>query len=184
MKNYTASQIVEFQAQYSQHFSHVIVAHTKLRPYSKTPAQIERMAADAKRSCRHALNCFYKLLYPGATNKPVRHPHLYRPLTFVTMEGAKETMDAAQTIHFNITLGCLPGKLTAEEVETLFRHAWVDMAGQGTNIKAEKYYGNDQQTWLTYTLKEAQHFSTKAWSTDGIWDVENCWIPHKILNAD
>jgi hypothetical protein len=33
------------------------------------------------------------------------------------------------------------------------------------------------ETWFGYSLKEAQQARYKAWATDGIWDVNNCWIP-------
>lgn len=181
--NYTAHDIARFANTYEKHFSHVVVAHTKFRPCTSNKAQIDQMAAQAKKDCRHALNCFSKLLYPNATNKPTRHPDLYRPLTFVTLEGAKETTDKAQTIHFNITLGNLPIQLQADEVETLFKHAWHTMAKISLDVKAYDYC-NQGSTWTGYTLKEAQQAPYKAWATNGIWDAENTWIPHAALNAD
>lgn len=188
--NYTAHDIEQFANKYEKHFTHVIVAHTKFRPYvdpkSKlnTQARIEEMAKQAKRDCRHALNCFAKLLYPTSTNKPKRHPELYRPLTFVTLEGAKETTDKAQTLHFNITLGNLPIKLTADEVELLFKHAWHTMANISNDVKAYEYNNCTGKKWIGYSLKEAQKVPHKAWETTGIWDAENTWIPHAALNAD
>lgn len=190
--NYTAADIEKFIGQYERHFTHVIVAHTKFRPYinpysksySNNQLGIQRMAEQAKRDCRHALNCFNKLLYPGATNKPKRHPELYRPLTFVTIEGARETTDRAQTIHFNITLGNLPIRLTAHEVEVLFTHAWHVQAKQSNDVFVEDYFSGTSKQWIGYTLKEAQQAKHKAWTTDGIWDVENSWIPHAALAED
>lgn len=190
--NYTAHDIEKYIGKYEQHFTHMIVAHTKLRPYLdpqrqkyvNTAKRLEYLAAQAKRDCRHALNCFNKLLYPGATNKPIRHPELYRPLTFVTIEGANETTDRAQTIHFNITLGNLPAQLTADEVKTLFLHAWHTKAKQSDDVQVYDYVAGEDRQWTGYTLKEAQQTRTKAWATDGIWDAENCWIPHAALAAD
>lgn len=184
MRNYTAKDIQLHFEHYKQHFTHVVVAHTRFRPYNSTAKQIEAMAEQAKRDCRYALNCFNKLLYPAATNKPVRKPELYRPLTLVTIEGAKETADAEQTIHFNITLGNLPKILTTEDIDTLFRHAWYEKARMSENIHTEQYYVANTERWIGYTLKEAQHKPHRAWSIDSIWDVENCWIPHAALNAD
>ena len=132
-------------------------------------------------SCSYALNCFNKMLYPSATNKPVRHPHMYRPLTLVTTEGARWTADRAQTIHVNIALGNLPHVLTTEEIETLFRHTWHDMAKQGTDIKVIEHHGSN---WVGYSLKEAQQQPSRAWDTNSNWDVGNCWIPTAALNTD
>ena len=190
--NYTAQDIQNYIGQYEKHFTHVIVAHTHFRPYvnpknkniKNVEARTKLLAAQAKKELRYAMNCFNKLLYPAATNKPKRHPELYRPLTFVTIEGAKETTDKAQTIHFNITLGNLPPQLTTEDVQVLFAHAWHTMAGQSKDVKAYTYNAGTNKQWVGYALKEAQQAPKKAWETDGIWDAENCWIPHAALNAD
>lgn len=186
MRNYTAKDIAAFQNTYSQHVSHIVVAHTHFRPYNKTQFQIERMATEARKGCRHALNCFAKLLYPNSTNKPIRQPLLYKPLSFVTIENAKEHLSNEQTIHFNIALGNLPKHLLTEDIEALFRQAWVNMAEQADDIKVINVFGKikDVCTLHGYMLKEAQQQTDKAWQTDGTWDVENCWLPHAALNTD
>lgn len=190
--NYTALDIQNYIGKYEEHFTHVIVAHTKFRPYvsphnkriNNPKNRIQNQAEQAKRELHYAMNCFNKLLYPSATNKPIRHPELYRPLTFVTIEGAKETTDRAQTIHFNITLGNLPPVLTTDDIGVLFKHAWHVMAKQSADVKAYEYTAGTNKQWVGYALKEAQQTPNKAWETGGIWDVENCWIPHTALNAD
>lgn len=186
MRQYSAKDIEQFQNTYRDYLSHVVVAHTYFRPFNKQQKQIDKMAEQAKKDCRHGLNCFYKLLYPNATNKPVRKPELYKPLTFVTIENAKENLSRDQTIHFNIAFGKLPSVLTTEEIETLFKHAWTNMAKQSTDVKAYsiREYSSEGSTWIGYSLKEAQQQKNKAWRTDGIWDVDNCWIPHAAHNAD
>lgn len=188
--HYTAKNIETFIQFYDKHVSYYIVAHTHFRPFLKAQSKytgnnklrIGKMAEQASKDCRYALNCFSKLLYPAATNKPTRFPYLYRPLTFVTIEGAKETTDKAQTIHFNIAIGNLPKVLTTEDIFTLFSYAWHEKAGLSADIQIYKKQQAD--TFYGYMLKEAQHTPSKAWATDGIWDVNNCWIPHAALNAD
>ena len=108
-------------------------------------------------------------------------PDLYKPLAFVTIEGATETIDRAQTIHVNIALGNLPKALTTEDIETLFRHVWHDKAKQKDDVKVMAY---DERDWVGYTLKEAQQQPRRTWDTDSIWDVGNCWLPHSALKAD
>ena len=182
MRNYTAQDIETMFKPYTKHITHVIVAHTLLRPYNaKSERQLETMLLETRRACSYALNCFNKMLYPSATNKSVRHPHMYRPLTVVTTEGARWTADRSQTIHVNIALGNLPSVLSSEDIETLFRHTWHDKAKQGTNIKVENYY---EKNWVGYSLKEAQQQPSRAWDTNSNWDVGNCWIPTAALNAD
>ena len=168
--NYTAQDIQNYIGQYEKHFTHVIVAHTHFRPYLnpknkkiKNPeARTKLLATQAKKELRYAMNCFNKLLYPAATNKPTRHPELYRPLAFVTIEGAKETTDKAQTIHFNITLGNLPPQLTTEDVQVLFAHAWHTMAGQSKNVKAYPSQLNAAKTLVGLASKSVRFRGTFA----------------------
>lgn len=175
---------------YEKNVSHYIVAHTYFRPYgissfsTSDNLRIAKMAEQASQGCRYALNCFSKLLYPSASNKPMRQPDLYRPLTFVTIEGAKPTTDKAQTIHFNIALGNLPKAITTDDILTLFAHAWHDKAGFSNNIWIAENQSTQHQTWFGYIVKEAQQAPHKAISTHGVWDIQNCWIPHAALNAD
>ena len=186
MRQYTAHDIESFQNEFIEHITHVVVAQTNFRPYQKTPIQINRMADEAKKDLRHALNCVAKSLYPNSTNKPVRQPYLYRPLTFVTIENAKENMGREQTIHFNIAFGNLPSDMSATALEALFREAWVKKAHQTNDVKAYSVRDRpiEASTWNGYSLKEAQQQKDKAWRIEGIWDVTNCWIPHAALGAD
>ena len=196
MRNYNAQDIEDMFNQYEKHVTHVIVAHTYHRPYvaSTNFGRFKHVRADqyiktkmeqTNKDCRYALNCFYKLLYPTATNKPTRQPELFKPLTFVTIEGANETTDRSKTIHVNISLGNLPSVLNKDDIETLFKHAWHDMAHQSSDVKAYDYYKVDEAAhWAGYSLKEAQQNTRKSWDTNSIWDVTNCWIPHAALNAD
>ena len=189
---YTANDIKAFLGQYENHISHVIVAHTHFRPYTNpikgkhtnSTAKIQRQLDQTKRDCRYALNIFNQMLYPSSTNKANRHPDTYRPLTFVTIEGAKETLDRSQTIHVNISLGNLPTVLTAEDIHVLFQYAWHTQAKQSNDITVLDYKKGTDNQWTGYSLKEAQQAPRKAWETNGIWDVENCWIPQAALAAD
>ena len=196
MRNYTADDIAAMFKQYEQHVQYVVVAHTYHRPYTVccNEGQLKRMNADkwltnkmqqTRKDIRYALNCFNSLLYPNATNAVKRKPMLYRPLTFVTIEGAKQTLDRQQTIHVNIALGNLPSALQRQDIETLFRHVWHDKAKQSDDIKVVDYYEAKQgKGWIGYSLKEAQIQPSRAWNSDSIWDVENCWIPHSAINVD
>jgi hypothetical protein len=184
MGNYTAHDITKFFATYEQYVTHILVAHTLSHPYGKSKAEIGRMSELARRDLRHALNHFCRLLYPNASNKARRNPYKYAPLVFVTMEGARETTDRGLTIHFNISLGNLPKVLTTDDIQTLFSHAWHQKAHQSDDIKTYDYTANKAQTWHGYGLKEAQQTPKLAWTTDGVWDVQNCWIPHAALITD
>ena len=196
MKKYTAKHIEDFFNRYEQYISHVIVAQTQHRPYAahkeigsfsegKVIRYSQSKIEQTKKDLRHALNCFNKLLYPSSPNRPRQNPSLFRPLTFVTIEGADVTLDRSKTIHVNIAIGNLPSILNAEEVETLFKHAWHQLAHQSPDVKAFDYRKvNGQSCWMGYSLKEAQQAPRKAWDTNSIWDVGNCWIPHAALKAD
>lgn len=186
MNNYTARDIQSFFDSYNEHITHIVVAHTNFRPYRASQVQIERMTTQAKSDCRYSLNCFDKLLYPYETNKPTRYPLVFRPLRFVTIEGANGNLGKEQTIHFNIALGNLPVDFCPAVLKFVFERAWVDKAGQSDDIEAYRvaHTSRTESTWNGYSLKEAQQQTSKAWRIDGVWDVENCWIPHKALNTD
>jgi hypothetical protein len=192
MQNYTAKDIEQMFGAYRQHIRCVIVAHTKHRPYvcsvdSRRYASIrasrylQHKLQQTSKDARYALNCFEKLLYPDASNKPVRRPDLYKPLCFTTIEGARETTDRSKTIHVNIALGNLPTVLSITDIETLFRHAWLTKANQRDDIEVRAY---DLRNWVGYTLKEVQQQPSRAWDEHSVWDVSNCWIPHSALKAD
>ncbi len=184
--NYTAQDIADFFGTYQQHITHAIVAHTNVHTKGLSDRAIERAANEARYDLRYALNCFNKFLYPNHTNLPLRKPMQFRPLCFVTVEGARQTTDPAQTIHFNISFGNLPKSFSTTQIEICFRHAWHVKAKQSNDIycEATSDYPCDSMRWTGYTLKEAQQDTRKAWATNGTWDVENCWIPHAALAAD
>lgn len=177
---------------YRQHISHIVVAHTRHRPFiaSTESGRYKHVRADTyikqkldqtSKDTRYALNCFEKLLYPDATNKAKRRPDLFKPLCFTTIEGANETTDRAKTIHVNIALGNIPKVLTTEDIETLFRHVWHVKAKQMDDVKVMAF---DHRDWVGYSLKEAQQKPSRSWDSTSIWDVSNCWIPHNALKAD
>lgn len=191
-RDYTAQDIEAWFDGYKRHITHVVVAHTHHRPYVAStntgrfkhvnPASyLSAKLAETSTSTRYALNCLNRLLYPANTNRARRQDEKFKPLSFVTIEGAKETTDKAQTIHINIALGNLPKVLTTGDIETLFRHVWHEKAKQKDDVKVLDYDGGN---WVGYSLKEAQQQPSRAWNTDSIWDVSNCWIPHGALNED
>ena len=183
MENYTANDIQNFISSNGDKITHLIVAHTHFRPCNKNKKQIELMTVQAKKNLRHALNCFSKLLY-SKPNRPVQNPQLFRPLSLVTIEGANPTTNNQLSIHFNISLGNLPSVLTTEDIGTLFRHAWCNKAKQSANVWVSETEKGTARRWTGYTLKEAQQAPYKAWYENGIWDVENSWIPYAAFSKD
>jgi len=184
--NYTEEDILEFFQTHESLITHNVVAHTHFRPCGHSQTRIERMSDMARRSLRHALSCFGKSLYKGHSNWIVRNPDKYRPLTLVTIENARETADKEQTIHFNISLGNLPSHLSTTYIEILFRHAWHVKAKQSNDIYLTHVsdYPSIQRKWHGYILKEVRKDRKLAWTTNGTWDVTNCWIPHNAANTD
>ena len=184
--NYKAKDIAEFFHQHESKVTHVIVAQTKFRPCRHSQSAIDAMAVQAKKDLRHALNCFAKQLYPKHTSLVQRKPHIYRPLSLVTIENINQTTDEQQTIHFNISLGNLPKHLCKTMIDIHFRHAWHIKSKQQNDIYTEATadYPSNPQQWFGYTVKDANKDSKLAWTTNGTWDVENCWIPQAAINTD
>lgn len=184
--NYTEEHIAEFFQKHESKITHNLVAHTKFRPCGHTQFRIERMSEEAKRNLRYALSCFGKSLYPNHSNWIVRKPHIYRPLSLVSIENIKETTDPQQTIHFNISLGNIPKHLSTTQIEILFRHAWHVKAQQSNDIYITHVndYPSSQRQWFGYILKDVSKCRKLAWETNGTWDVQNCWIPHNAAHTD
>lgn len=184
--NYRAADIASFFATHESKVTHNLVAHTKFRPCRYTQNQIDAMATQAKQDLRYALNFFAKSLYPNHTSLVQRKPHIYRPLSLVTIENIKETTDEEQTIHFNICLGNIPKHLNTADIASRFKHAWVDKANQKDDIYIthKDEYGADINKWFSYIVKDANKSKQLAWTTSGTWDVENSWIPNNAINTD
>ena len=184
--DYTATDIANFFEQHEAKVTHNIVAHTQFRPCRHHQSKIDLMAEQAKKDLRYAMNCFSKSLYPNHTSLVKRKPHIYRPLSLVTIENIKETTDEQQTIHFNISLGNIPKHLCTTMIEIHFRHAWVCKAEQKNDIYVtdKNDYPDDIANWFGYIVKDANKSKQLAWTTNGTWDVGNCWIPSNAINTD
>jgi len=191
-RGYTKQQVEAWFDCYKPHISHVVVAHTHHRPYvasmdkgrfkyGDTEKYLNAKIAETSKSTRYAMNCLNAFLYPNHTNRVRRNDQNFKPLAFVTIEGAKETKDRAKTIHINILLGNLPRVLTTEDIETIFRHFWHEKAKQKDDVWVDNY---DGRPWGGYSLKEAQQDPSRMWNESSILDVANCWIPHCALNED
>ena len=186
MKQYGKQDVADWIDSYADSVSHVIVAHTHITPFSsrKTGAQFEGYREDCIRktsaSLRHAMNCFDAMLYPNAKNKVRRNKQLYKPLVFATIEGAKETTDPKQTVHVNIMIGNLPKHIQTAQLELLFKQAWVDKAGQSSNVFVQEYE-HQAGKFTGYILKEVEQDRSLAWRDNSIVDFENCYIPHQAV---
>ncbi len=191
MEQYGIEHWNDFVKQYDKYITHTVVAHTKLRAYTtavqnswQEQERLMRLNELANKHCRYALNLFNGLLYYGHSSLVKRKPLIYRPLTFVTLEGAKATTDARQTLHLNISLGNLPKQFTTADIETLFKYAWYDLAGQSDDIKVQEYYRQEGKDWTSYTGKEANYDRQRVHGDNSIIVTGSCWIPHTALGVD
>jgi hypothetical protein len=191
-RDYTAQDIEAWFDGYKPHISHVVVAHTRYRPWVasqntgrfkwvNTDTYLQSKLEATSKSTRYTLNCFNRFIFPGRTNRTRQKPSLFKPFAFVTIEGAKPTQDRQQTIHINIALGNLPTILTKEDLGIIFRHFWHEKAKQRDDVWVDNY---DGRPWGGYTLKEAQQDPSRLSGEKSIWDVDNCWIPHSALSED
>jgi hypothetical protein len=186
MKNYTAQDIENWLHQSGAQFTHSIVAHTPIRTYEKSLHRLGNARISVSNKLGKTLRMFYKSLYTGAARRLVNensHMHLYRPDTFVTIEGATAVNfhDPSQTIHCNITLGHLPRDFGAEELAEKFATCWyLQGKNGGTHVKAFVLDpARGDHDWIGYTLKECQKNPNMAWDELGCWDVTNCYLRPK-----
>jgi hypothetical protein len=80
-------------------------------------------------------------------------------------------------MHVNVLIGNLPGILTAQDVQALFRHCWTYKAQQADDVYVTEYDGSKRL--VNYTLKEEGNTGDT-----GVWCVENMFVPRTALHAD
>ena len=176
MRQYTKADITRFAYEHAHLMQYYIVAHTHFRPHNKSDARIAQARSDTAQALKHALNCLTSEVNIGHASRAKRKPHIYRPATFATVECCSASALRHQTMHVNILIGNLPGILTAQDVQTLFRHCWTNKAEQADDTYVTKYDGSTRL--IDYTLKEGNTGDT------GSWCVENTFIPRTALHAD
>ena len=176
MRRYTKEDIARFAYENAHMMQYYIVAQTHFRPFNKTDARIAQARDDTAKALKHALNCFTSEVNAGHASRAKRKPHIYRPATFATIECSSASALRHQTMHVNVLVGNLPGILTAQDVQTLFRHCWLNKAQQADDVHVCNYDGS--RRLIDYTLKEG------SIGDIGIWCVENTFIPRAALHAD
>lgn len=176
MINYTVADIERFVCEHKNNFQFYIVAQTAFRPYNKTAQRIEQAHAETEKALRYSLNCFSSEINYGHASRAKRKPHTYRPSSFCTIECFNASALRDKTMHANILIGNLPKFLTAQHVQTLFRHCWTEKAKQADDVYVTSFDGSDRL--IGYTLKEGTKGNVNCWS------VENTFIPRSALHTD
>lgn len=178
METYKAKDIEQTVSEHLWMFDYYLVAHTHFRPFNKTQSAIESAVYEGERNLNYVLNCLASEVNAGHVSRAKRKRHIYRPASFATVECTDASALRNQTLHFNLLLGNLPALLTASDVQAIFRHYWVERAGQADDISIQAFDGS--QRLIGYTLKE----SRKANDADGVWSVMNTHIPSAPAFAD
>lgn len=182
--NYTANDVAQHFQNYSDHISHYAVMHTKFRSANKSQKTLDYYVDQTNKNLHFALQVFETKIHAGHTNRAKRKPEIYKPLSFATVEGAYETTNNELTIHVNLLLGNLPEQLTDAQIYQFLTYGWLYKAKQSDNLS---FYNikNDRESAcraINYSVKEGRTDRERLWSTNGIWSVQNCWIPHQALN--
>ncbi len=166
--------IKEYYKSYSQHISHIIVAHTNYRPaINETASKSSWQVEQSKTQFKNFRSRFNSLLY-GSKSK--RNPAKFQPLILTTIEGTKERVDKTKTIHFNLCIGNLPDGLTTKDLRVVFSEAWGKAGLNQKSIWIEETGTiQDTKNWLGYISKEASNGSTHC------YNLENNQIPTQAL---
>lgn len=176
MRQYTKADIARFAYEHAHLMQYYIVAHTLFRPHNKSDARIAQARSDTAQALKHALNCLTSEVNIGHASRAKRKPHIYRPATFATVECCSASALRHQTMHVNILIGNLPGILTAQDIQTLFRHCWTNKAQQADDVYVTKYDGSTRL--IDYTLKEGSIGNVDNWCD------KNTFFPSTALHAD
>jgi hypothetical protein len=176
MDMYTYEDVEQTFAKHKHKVTHYIVAQTHFRPCNHDEKRIAQMAAQAKKNLRHALNHFAADMNIGVSRSMVqRKPHIYRPLSFVTIESLSPSLLSKHTIHFNILLGNLDPRFSTEEIGEKFRKCWVDKVKQKDLVHTQEYDG--RANLLSYCIKEEKQSHNLESTELSNWDIENCFVP-------
>ena len=180
---YTHIHVKQFFEQHKHMVSHYVVAQTNLRPADLSEAGIASMADKAKLSLNITLNHFADMINPETGNRRARDKTLgYRPLSLVTIEHLSPHLTYSKTIHFNIALGNIDPRFDLCDVDEIFRHCWVDKAGQVDDVLTSRFDG--RSNLFTYMLKEAEWKQDITSTSLSTWDAGNCHIPTSPVFAD
>jgi 5-methylcytosine-specific restriction endonuclease McrBC regulatory subunit McrC len=87
-------------------------------------------------------------------------------------------------VHVNLLLGNLPTHLNDAHIYQCLTYAWLYKAKQSDDLSFYNIANDNQSVCraLNYSVKEGRANRERLWSTNGIWSVQNCWIPHQALN--
>jgi hypothetical protein len=182
--NYTANDVASHFQKYSDHISHYAVMHTKLRSANKSQKTRESYVEQTNKNLHYALQVFETKIHDGHINRARRKPEIYKPLSFATIEGAYETTNNELTVHVNLLLGNLPTHLNDAHIYQCLTYAWLYKANQSDDLSFYNIANDNQSVCraLNYSVKEGRANRERLWSTNGIWSVQNCWIPHQALD--
>ena len=182
--NYTANDVAKHFQQYAEHISHYAVLHTKFRPAKRSQKLLDSYVERTNKTLHYALQVFETKIHLDHTNRARRKPEIYRPLYFSTIEGAYETTNNELTIHVNLLLGNLPKRLIDSQIQQFLTYAWVEKAKQSDNVSCYNMLNDKESTCrvINYSVKEGRANRERIWATNGIWSVQNCWIPFQALD--
>lgn len=131
----------------------------------------------AKQDCRHIRNCLNKEFYG---RRAQRKPLLHQPLLIATLEGSLVITDRDLTLHYNFSVGNVPGGITDADFEDTFRVCWVDRANQRNNIWHYRAgdFEHGANGWLGYSMKEVQSRGNLK-----VRDFQNTQVPYEAFGA-
>jgi hypothetical protein len=139
---------------YSEHITHLAVAHTHFKTTDVSPETLAWQIKQAKTQCKFFRNRFNRFLY-GAKSKKFQSS--YRPLVIATLEGSIKGISQKNTLHYNFFIGNVPECLTTEDLKKVFADCW---SKAGFSEKAiwftEAGTKDDTKGFIDYCTKEAQ----------------------------
>ena len=190
MRNYGPHDIKNFSNEYNDHYQFYVVAHSKFHPRNQSQATISRHRGRLSGKLNKTLKLLVERFHPNFFQMKSKDRALSRMLTFTTIEGL-DTMDIQpMTTHFNISIGNLPSHVTKDVFRDEFLKIWHKqfresddfwIAAVNELVSLKNLTEDPLKAVNGYVVKDAYKDKSKSWSTDGLWDINNCWIPHDAL---
>lgn len=135
LQNRALEQTRVFVSQLSQHCTHELTLHTRLRVSAKSTHSRQQHVYRAQAVMRYFQPRFLRAV---AGNTWQRYAHRV-PVFIPALEGINTDQDRV-TLHWHVMLGNLPQSLTTQTLLAQARMIWIEHDDAGTDIEAQQLY--------------------------------------------
>ena len=190
MRKYNQDDIKNFSNQYNEFYQYYFVAHSKFRPHAKSQGSIDWNRERLSNKLHKTMKLLTVAIHPEYFKSHFSVKKKQDFLIVTTIEGLSPMDHSKMTTHFNVLIGNLPKGVDKDILRDKFLEIWVKQMKESDDfwitgkedLKCLNETDEDPLEAVNgYIVKTGRTDKSKAWSTNGFWDVKNTWIPHEAL---